>query len=127
MTDATARLEQLRRWRSRPDRAVAIEPLIAARLKEARRHQKTLGSFVELWETVLPDELAGRTRVTGLRNGVVQVTVDSSATAYELDRRLREGLEQQMRRAFGKTLVRVRIAVSDQLSAISSQADRPSC
>ncbi len=111
MTDATARLEQLRRWRSRPDRAVAIEPLIAARLKEAKRLQKTLGSFVELWETVLPDELAERTQVTGLRSGVVQVTVDSSATAYELDRRLREGLEQQMRRAFGKTLVRVKITV----------------
>ncbi len=124
MTDATVRLGELRRWRSRPDRAVAIEPLIAARLKEARRLQKTLGSFVELWETVLPDELARRTQVTGLRSGIVHVTVASSATAYELDRRLREGLEEQMRRAFGKTLVRVKIAVSGQRSADRFLAER---
>ncbi len=111
MMDATGRLEQLRRWRSRPDRTVDLGPLIEAKLKEAKRVQKTLGSFVELWETVLPDGLARHTQVTGLRSGIVQVTVDTSATAYELDRRLREGLQEQMRRAFGKTLVRVKITV----------------
>ena len=46
-----------------------------------------------------------------MRSGVAYVTVDSSSTGYELDRRLREGLEQQLRQAFGKTLVRVRISV----------------
>ena len=111
MMDATGRLEQLRRWRSRPDRTVDLGSLIEARLKEAKRVQNTLGSFVELWETVLPDGLARHTKVTGLRSGIVQVTVDTSATAYELDRRLREGLQEQMRRAFGKTLVRVKIRV----------------
>ncbi len=49
--------------------------------------------------------------MTAIRGGVVQVTVDTSATAYELDRRLREGLEQQMRRAYGKTFVRVKVKV----------------
>ena len=76
-----------------------------------QRTRKRLGSFVELWETVLPDELAAHTRVTGIRGGVVRVSVDTSATAYELDRRLREGLEEQMRRAYGKTFVRVKITV----------------
>ncbi len=60
---------------------------------------------------MLPDALASHTRVTAVRGGVVHVTVDTSATAYELDRRLREGLEQQMRRAYGKTFVRVRVKV----------------
>ncbi len=111
MNDPAARLEQLRNWRARPDREVAIGSLIDAKLADAQRTRKRLGSFVELWETVLPDELAAHTRVTGIRGGVVQVAVDSSATAYELDRRLREGLEEQMRRAYGKTFVRVRITV----------------
>ncbi|MCH7797007.1 MAG: DUF721 domain-containing protein [Planctomycetes bacterium] len=110
-SDAARRLEQLRGWRARPEPELAVGPLIAARLADARRAQKQLGSFVELWESVLPDELALHTRVTGLRSGVVHVTVDTSATAYELDRCLREGVEQQMRRAFGKTLLRVRITV----------------
>ena len=104
-------IEQLRNWRARPDREVAIGSLIEEKLVEAERVRKRLGSFVELWETVLPDELAAHTRVTAIRGGVVQVTVDSSATAYELDRRLREGLEQQMRRAYGKTFVRVKVKV----------------
>ena len=90
---------------------MAVGPVIASTLAEAQRAKKHLGSFVELWESVLPDELAVHTRVTGLRSGVVQVTVDTSATAYELDRCLREGVEQQIRRAFGKTLLRVKITV----------------
>ena len=102
---------QLRNWRARPDRAVAIGSLIEAKRVEVERVRKRLGSFVELWETVLPDELAAHTRVTAIRGGVVHVTVDTSATAYELDRRLREGLEQQMRRAYGKTFVRVKVKV----------------
>ena len=105
-------IEQLRNWRARPDREVPIGPLVEARLEEAERTRKRLGSFVELWETVLPESLAAHTRVTGIRAGVVQVTVDTSATAYELDRRLREGLEEQMRRAYGKTFVRVKITVA---------------
>ncbi len=66
---------------------------------------------MDLWENVVPADLSPHTRITALRGGVAHVTVDNSATAYELDRRLREGLEQQMRRAFGKTLVRVKISV----------------
>ncbi len=104
-------IEQLRNWRARPDRDVGIGSLIEAKLVEAERVRKRLGSFVELWETVLPDTLAPHTRVTAIRGGVVHVTVDTSATAYELDRRLREGLEQQMRRAYGKTFVRVKVKV----------------
>jgi predicted nucleic acid-binding Zn ribbon protein len=104
-------IEQLRNWRARPDREAAIGPLVEARLADAERTRKRLGSFVELWETVLPGDLASHTRVTGIRGGVVQVSVDTSATAYELDRRLREGLEEQMRRAYGKTFVRVKITV----------------
>ena len=104
-------IEQLRKWRARPDFEVAIGSLIEAKLVEARRVRKRLGSFVELWETLLPDELASNTRVTAIRGGVVHVTVDTSASAYELDRRLREGLEQQMRRAYGKTFVRVKVKV----------------
>jgi len=111
VSDAARRLEQLRAWRVRPERDTVVGPLIASTLADAQRARKQLGSFVELWESVLPDDLALHTRVTSLRSGVVQVTVDTSATAYELDRCLREGLEQQMRRAFGKTLLRVKITV----------------
>ncbi len=111
MADPAQRLESLRSWRRAPDPDLAIEDLVTRTAGEARRAQTKLGSFVELWEGVLPEELAVRSRVTSLRGGVAHVTVDSSSTAYEIDRRLREGMEQQIRRAFGKTLVRVRLTV----------------
>ena len=111
VNDPAERLERLRSWRRAPDPDLAIEGLVARTAAEAKRAQQRLGSFVELWEGVIPSELAAHSRVTSLRAGVAHVTVDSSATAYEIDRRLREGLEQELRRAFGRTLVRVRLTV----------------
>ena len=78
---------------------------------EARRAQGRLGSFVDLWEGLVPGEVASHTRVVAVRGGIAHVTVDTSSTAYEIDRLLREGLEQQLRRAYGKTLVRVKVTV----------------
>ncbi len=111
MDAAVRQIEQLRMWRARREWDTAIGPLVARKGAEIKTAQKRLGSFVDLWEGVVPADLADHTRITGMRSGVAYVTVDSSSTGYELDRRLREGLEQQLRQAFGKTLVRVRISV----------------
>ncbi len=111
MSDAAARIERLRAWRVRDRDDAAIAPLVAQTATDAERARKRLGSFVDLWESLVPGELAADTRVTALRSGVAYVTVSSSSCAFELDRRLREGLEQQLRRAYGKTLIRIRISV----------------
>lgn len=112
--DAAARqIDQLRQWRERREYDTSVGPLIARKGVEIERARKSLGSFVDLWEGVVPADLACHTRVNAVRSGVAYVTVDSSSTAYELDRRLREGLEQDLRRAFGKTLVRVRVTVGE--------------
>lgn len=103
-----ARLQQLR-VRPEPDRS--ISGLISAVAAEAQRARKRLGSFVDLWEGVVPPQLASHTRVVALRGGIAHVTVDSSSTAFEIDRRLREGMEGDLRRAWGKTLIRVKITV----------------
>ncbi len=113
MPDPLDEIRRLQALRGRPERETSISPLVAGKAAEARRAERGLGSFVDLWEGVMPQELALRTRVTGLRGGVVQVTVDSSSTAWELDRLLREGLQEQLRRAYGRTLLRVRITVGE--------------
>ena len=113
MADAPTQLLKLQEWRGRREPETDIGPLIAQRAVEARRAERRLGSFVDLWEGVIPGELACHTRVTSLRSGVAYVTVDSSSTGYEIDRRLREGLEHQLRQAFGKTLIRVKISVGE--------------
>ena len=78
--------------------------------RTASRTQRRLATIIELWEAVIPSELAAHTSVTGLRGGVLFVRVDSASVAYELDRRLRDGLEQVLRSKFPSTLVRIRVS-----------------
>jgi hypothetical protein len=111
MPDAADQIARLQRQRGRAEPDRSIGGLVSSLAAEAKRAQKRLGSFVDLWEGLVPFEVASHTRVVGLRGGIAHVTVDTSSTAYELDRCLREGLEQQLRRAYGKTLLRVKVTV----------------
>jgi hypothetical protein len=111
MVDVAREVARLQELRVRPDPDPSISGLVSALATEAKRTQRRLGSFVDLWEGVVPPELASRTKVVTLRGGVAHVTVDSSSVAFEIDRRLREGLEQQLRRAWGRTLIRVKVTV----------------
>jgi hypothetical protein len=96
-----------RRIRKPPPWSIARDVTAVAR--HAARTQRRLGTIIELWEAVIPSELAAHTAVTGLRGGVLFVRADSAAVAYELDRRLRDGLEQALRSRFPSTLVRIRV------------------
>jgi hypothetical protein len=111
MPDAAQEIARLRELRARPELDRSIGGLVSAVAADAKHAQKRVGSFVDLWEGLVPAELAPHTRVVGIRGGVAHVTVDSSCTAFEIDRCLREGLEQQLRRAYGKTLMRVKVTV----------------
>jgi len=111
MPDAADQIARLQNQRVRPEPDRSIVGLVSSMAAEARRAQKRLGSFVDLWEGLVPAEVAAHTKVVALRGGVAHVTVDTSSTAYEIDRCLREGLEQQLRRAYGKTLIRVKVTV----------------
>ncbi|MHC4218099.1 MAG: DciA family protein [Planctomycetota bacterium] len=113
MPDAFERIARLQEQHRRPEPDRSIGGLVSSVAVEAERTQQRLGSFVDLWEGLVPADVASHTRVVGLRGGVAHVTVDSSSTAYEIDRRLREGLEQQLRRAYGKTLIRVKVTVGE--------------
>lgn len=64
--------------------------------REVARPFKQLGDLIELWNQLLPSELTSASRLEGLSRGVLSVAVDSSARLYEIDRRLREGLEQEL-------------------------------
>ncbi|MHC5022459.1 MAG: DciA family protein [Planctomycetota bacterium] len=105
-------IEQMRRYRARPGRDQSIDRLIDSIQQHASRTHRKLGRLVELWEDVLPVRVARRTAVTGLRGGTAHVATDSSATAYEVDRLLREGALAAMKRRFPGTLLRVRVRVA---------------
>jgi hypothetical protein len=111
MHDPARQLQQLRQLRCWPERDVSIARVIASTADHAKRTQKKLGELIELWEELVPPEVASHTSITGLRAGVLHVIVDSSAAGFELDRLLRTGLLDTLRTRFRGTLLRVKTRV----------------
>ncbi|MAT82255.1 MAG: hypothetical protein CMJ29_11520 [Phycisphaerae bacterium] len=106
-----SQLELLQQWRRRPQRAKGIGDGVALIDRRARQLHRRIGEFLSAWKQSLPEQLHERTCVQGIRGGVVDVLVASSAVSFELDRRLREGLLDELRASCRGTIVRVRLKV----------------
>ncbi len=113
MVDAVTDIEQLRRHRQRRERDLSIAQLVGAMADDARRTQRRLGALIDLWSQMVPRELEKHSRVVGVRGGVAAVQCDSASTKYELDRLLRQGLEQELRMRYPSTLTKIRLTVGD--------------
>ena len=101
-------IEFLRKIRARPGRDLSVAAVIADTASSAARTHKKLGELIELWERLVPEDIASHTSLASLRGGVLHVIVDSSSTSFELDRLLRCGLTNQLRREYRGTLVRIK-------------------
>ena len=113
----SARIDRLRGFRVRPPRDTGIGGVVAAIRREASRHQRQAGSFVEAWESVIPEALRSATRVRGLRGGIARVGVRDAATRYELDAGLRGGWLAELRLACGQPVRSVRLDVDAAVAA----------
>lgn len=98
-----------RRRASRPD--FSIETVVRELTTRVERTDRARLAFIAAWDAVMPPEIVRRTRVTSVRSGMAHVTVDSSSTAYEIDRLLRSGAEGELRRRLRAPLSRVRTRV----------------
>src|SRR5687767_2629587 len=81
-------IKQLQAWRGRRGGDPSIARLVALAGDNAERTHRRLGQLIDLWQQLLPAEVASRTVLAGIRNGVLLVKVDSAATAFEVDRLL---------------------------------------
>lgn len=104
-------LQHLQALRGRKPRDLGIGRLIEAAEENATRTHKRLGELIELWQELLPADVASRTALSGVQRGVLQVRVDSAATAFEVDRLLRSGLEKELRSRYRGSFVRVKTRV----------------
>ncbi len=114
LTPAARRLELLRsrRTRTAPDRSIQ-NPVtaIALQLQQAKRDA---GPMAQLWNELIPQELARHTRLR-LDKGTLRVSVTDSSCRFALDRLLRAGIQDQLIR---KSPVPIR---SVRLEATTSQ------
>ncbi|MFG0291526.1 MAG: DciA family protein [Phycisphaerales bacterium JB065] len=79
-------------------RRVEVSGLFATTQRELQRTEKRLAGSSALWERVCPPELLERTCVVGLQRGTLTIGVRDHSTRYVLDRLLRSGLEDEVRR-----------------------------
>ena len=91
-----AHLEKIRGLRNRPKTDYSLGFMTDEFQREVARPFKQLEGLAELWCELLPAEVAAGTRLEALKRGVLTVAVDSSARLYEVDRRLRGGLETEL-------------------------------
>lgn len=89
-------LMRLRRWRNRPEPDLSMGFLQKQFKQQIEKPYKQLGAIATLWESLIPNDLAQHTKIDSLQYGVLQISVDSSARLYELDRLMRGGLEQRL-------------------------------
>lgn len=102
----------MRALRVRPERDLSLGFMADQFKREVARPFKQLGDLVEIWTELLPGDVAAGTRLESLQRGVLTVAVDSSARLYEVDRRLREGLEVDLiTRHKGTAFRRVKLCV----------------
>jgi hypothetical protein len=112
MIDPRAEREYLKRlseWKQAHPPDLSLSFLKKQFKRDIERPHKQLGDLGELWRSLLPAEIVQRTRLEGLSRGVLRVTVNSSATLYELDRLLREGVDRELKRQHKGMLTKVRL------------------
>ena len=91
-----ARLERLRALRGPyPDRSDA-RGLFEAQRRSLERTERRLGSAASAWAELCPAGLVGRTAVLSVVRGILTVGVEGAPVRFELDRRLRGGLEREL-------------------------------
>lgn len=91
-----AYLDRLRGWRNRKDFDHSLSFIKPQFKREIEKPYKQLLAMAQLWPQLVPAELLARTKLETISRGVLKVIVDSSGALYELDRLLREGLEQKL-------------------------------
>lgn len=115
---AQEHLEQLRKSRSLPKPDLSLGFMTEQFKREVAKPFQQLGDLAELWRELVPAALVERSRLIGLKSGVLHVEVDNPAAHFEIDRLLRGGLQKQLtQRHRGPAIRKVSIKVAGRSEA----------
>jgi len=101
-------LEQLRALRRFRVRDLSLGVAITQIREQVGKSDRKLTQLIELWRELIPEHLRLHASPTSFRAGTLHVEVNCAATAYEIDRLMRGGMEQTIRSRFNGTFVRVK-------------------
>ena len=97
-----APVENARTIRARP--AGAILPRVLKDMRMDRRRGEA--EMVKVWNNLLDPNIVAHAQPTGIRNGTLFVTVDSSVWLSEIVRYRRKEILDRLQHSFGPTLIR---------------------
>jgi len=106
-----ARLRLLRVHRSGSTPGGSIRQSIQLQRARLERSARDDGGIAGAWNRVAPGSLVGRATVTGVRGGVLTIRCRSASDRFALDRWLRSGGEQALRREARVAFSRVRLVL----------------
>ncbi len=112
MRDLGQDIEKLRKHRSPAEPDLSIGSLVAEQARYAQQTRAQLGQMIDLWFQLVPTEVRNHTAIFALQRGVLMVDVDSASVRYELDRLLRGGLNEALRKHFRGTLRQVKLRLA---------------
>lgn len=104
-------LKRLREWRTRPGRYTSLTFMQDQFKRQIEKPYKQLGDLTAIWQSSVPDDLCRRTALHSFNRGTLRVIVADSSVLYELDRRLRSGLERDIRARYKGRLLRIKLEV----------------
>ena len=104
-------IERLKTWRVPGERFTRLSDAVGSMQQKAARIQRQLGSFNAAWDQLVTDAIVKCTRVEAKRGGTVHVIARSASIAFELDRTLRNGLLNELRKACNGSITNVRVRV----------------
>jgi predicted nucleic acid-binding Zn ribbon protein len=84
-----------------------VGDIVAQVLKKAGLNDRLAEeTMIREWAVMVGDFLAGQSKPTGLRNGVLQVAVLQAAVRYDLERNLKREILNRLQQRFGKSIVK---------------------
>ena len=99
-------------WQQRQFRhgAAPLGPAVTMLMKhKIGKRYRRVGKIAEIWDELVPPEIAEHTALEGFANGVLTVTVDSAPMRFQLSTLLAAGLHKQLQQGFSGTLRKVRL------------------
>jgi hypothetical protein len=112
MADGTSKLEQIRQLRKRKYPETSIESSILSIRRNLKKTNKQLTNILEAWDEFVPEQISMNAMPTSLRAGILEVSVNDSPTAYQLNQLLRTGLLQKLQEKSSATLKQIKVRLA---------------
>tara|TARA_B100001750_G_C15403217_1_gene543721 strand:- start:265 stop:660 length:396 start_codon:yes stop_codon:yes gene_type:complete len=104
-------LKNLRKWRGRKDRDISIASSIIELERNLKKSNRQLSQIADIWKSEVPCHIYENTHPISLQKGVLEIAVNGSSIAYQLQRLIRNGLLDSLQTKVTKPLRKIKVTL----------------